>query len=271
MACQRFQGREKAGLGSDHPAGNEHGLDDDGRDVLAVARHDPFIGLEIVERHRKGAPFQVAHAVQTRLEIRITAMIGADGLHDEGAPGHMPGRLHGEHARLRPGIGESQQFHRGNARLKQFGVIDLRPRRARPGHAAGQCGLDGLARRSEVVAMDQREPVAEQIHVPAAVDIEHPGPIAALDDHRIGRVKAGGAGVAARQHGSGLAHQRRRPRGELAVALLDNGLRGQALAVTTATASTSSLAPSSRSETPTLALAGQSSPKTSFRTLAYTA
>ena len=64
--------------------------------------------------------------------------------------------------------------------------------------------LGSLAARAVVVAVNQAQSVAKQIDIAALVHVPQPRPFAALDDDRIGRVKARGAGVAARHDGGGL-------------------------------------------------------------------
>src|SRR5260221_12825443 len=118
--------------------------------------------------------------------------------------------------------------------------------------------------------MNEAEPVAKQIHIAPLIHIPQPGSVGALDHHRIWRVKAGRSGIAARQRPGGPRHQCRRGGRFAPIAFFDEAGRVQEGTATAAIASTSSFAPSSRSFTPTVALAGQGSPNTSVRTLAYT-
>ena len=124
-----------------------------------------------------------------------------------------------------------------------------------------------------IVTVDETEAVAEQVDIPAAVDVAHPGTFAAFEDHGVGRIKTRGAGIAPGHKPGGALHQLRGLRRETAVVGLDGALSHgviDAVLAITATASISMRAPSSKSDTPTLALAGQWFAKISLRTAAYT-
>ena len=217
----------------------------------------------------------------------------------------MPCSLDRHHAGFGPGVGEANQLHRLDPISQQLGVSDLLTGGPGPCSASLDRGLNRFARGAKVIPVDHAQAVAKQIDIAPLVDVPKPWPIGAFDDHRIGGMETRGTRVASRQYGGGLPHQRRRGRSFAPITLFDEGARAHVMNTfarsghrsaqdtslarppvygaaqsksfntgayecveTAATASTSSLAPSRRSETPTVALAGQSAPKSSVRTLA---
>src|SRR6185437_14530799 len=101
---------QEAGRRRHDAAGDEDRLDDDGRDLAPMLRHDAFEGSEIVEGRHQGPTREVALAVEPRLEVRIAAVIGADRLHDVVPPGELAGSLDGKHGGLRARVGKAYEL-----------------------------------------------------------------------------------------------------------------------------------------------------------------
>ncbi len=171
-----LQPRQELGLGGHYPAGDQHRLDHDGGDVGAMLLHEAREGRQIVERRDQCPPRQVPLPVQPCLQVGITAVIGADGLDDVGPSRHMPCRFDSQHAGLGAGVGESDLLDRRNPLTQQPGELDLRARGSGPTGAGAESVLDGRAARSVVVAVNQTEPVAEQVDVSASIHVLEPGP-----------------------------------------------------------------------------------------------
>src|SRR5450755_3962975 len=137
----------------------------------------------------------------------------------------MPCGLYRQHAGLGAGVRESQHLHRLDSIAQIFCKGDLVPRRSRPGSAPLHDGLNCLARGPVVIAVDQTQAIAEQIHVTAFIDIPQPGTIATIDNDRIWRVKTRGARVSSGQYRGSLVHESRGSRSLASVTLFDETAR----------------------------------------------
>ena len=155
--------------------------------------------LGIGDRNRRVAAPRLGRRIEADFGIVIGAVIGAFALGDLRAAGKRARGLQRHHHRLGAGIGETDLFHRPQARRQQFGQFDLglgRHAERRSQRELSGCGFNQPRMR---MAMDQRGKIIDTVDIFVAVDVKDPAALAPRRIDRIGLHEDGGAAIAAGQ------------------------------------------------------------------------